>query len=176
MNRKCLICNKKNFNNDCCEKLCNKCCNGCNHYNRFRSIMKKCSICNIKIPLCRCCNNYCNNCCINKCLKFKYKKEITVYIKNIILESKYYITSKDDILLTNFYNDIKLVLSNKLCINVLELIIKFIDVRKKCYLCNTYFKENNIRYHKCYSCDKFHCLKCISKETIIKAVALFDKT
>lgn len=75
------------------------------------------------------------------------------YIETKLISSNNSIILYDDNTLLRYYNIIKEILLAKLNDNVLDLVIKFIDTRKRCIICKILFGENNISYEKCQDCN-----------------------
>jgi len=82
---------------------------------------------------------------------------------NLLFSHCYSIIS-DNILLEKYYVEIKYILSFKIHHDILDLIIRFIDMRKTCIVCKVLFNENNIYYEHCHYCNEICCKKCLNKE------------
>lgn len=166
MSNICTQCNNSMYSHECCNKQCRYCCNGCNHKNRkYRVKFYKCSICEIDIQLCKCCNKYCNQCCKNNCFNnkiVKLVKQSALEINKESISSNHSLIFSDDIELLKYYLKIKDILLSYLNDNVVELIINFIDTRKRCYDCNILFDKNDIYPEICNNCKEEYCDICIS--------------
>ena len=161
----CTYCTNNKYNTQCCNKRCKNCCNNCNHYNRkLNTNIIDCSQCTVNTNLHKCCNNFCYYCCKSLCINNKYEEH------KISQLSSFSDIQTNDILLKKYLVEVKNILSYKLNDNILDLVVKFIDNRKKCIVCKIFFEEDDIYYEKCQDCNEYCCEDCIGNIRFLKCI------
>lgn len=203
---KCKKCYKKIYTIGCDKKLCIDCCNNfycIKHKEKFKD---KCIICKNRNFNINCINKKCNDCCKNtncnehynicECNNINLKSECESCKKCCKNYKCYKHFLQDDDLSQEIINNykIQLLLKNKISIELINVIIEYVDCRTICKICKYKFSLNedcsngvstvcqnchswvcNEVYNDCskiYNYDKYtfetYCIDCYNGDTDIE--------